>query len=78
MRGNIKVVVANITALSNLKLALVGEPDVALAQEPRACMSEVAAESERVGFAVAMARSRASLRCSSDQAVGSSCTPGPR
>ena len=31
--GNLKVVVANVTALSNLHLALVGQPDVALVQE---------------------------------------------
>ncbi len=52
--GNLKVVVANITALSNLKLALVGEPDVALGQEPWASRSEVAAEAKRLGYTAAM------------------------
>jgi len=52
LHGNrqVGVVVANITALSNLRLALVGEPDVALLQEVRATKAALRAEAKKFGY----------------------------
>ena len=51
---NLKVVVVNITALSSLRLALAGEPDVALVQEVRATKQELLAEAKALGYMVAV------------------------
>jgi hypothetical protein len=54
LRGNLKVVTANITALSNLRLALAGGPDVALVQEVRATKQELLAEAKALGYMAAV------------------------
>ena len=54
LHGNLKVVVVNITALSNLRLALAGGPDVALLQEVRATKQELLAEAKVLGYMAAV------------------------
>ena len=54
LHGNLRVVVANITALSNLRLALAGGPDVALLQEVRATKKELLAEAKLLGYMAAV------------------------
>ena len=45
---------SNITALSNLRLALVGKPGVALLQEARASKVALMAEAKKFGYAAAV------------------------
>ncbi len=73
--GNFKVVVANVTALNNLRLAFAGEPDVALVQELWASKGEVAAEAKRLGYAVAVgAQEQCFAAVHLGLGEGSSCT----
>ena len=53
LHSNIQLVVANVTALSNLRLALAGEPDVVVAQELLATRLQVEAEARLFGYAAA-------------------------
>ncbi len=54
LQGNIQLVVAKLTALSDLMLARAGEPDVVLAQESCATQLEVEAEARFSGYAAAV------------------------
>ena len=54
LQGNIQLVVAKLTALSDLMLARAGEPDVVLAQESCATRLEVEAEARFSGYAAAV------------------------
>ena len=54
LHGNIQVVVANVTALSNLRLALAGEPDEVVPQELWATRLQVEAEARLFGYAAAV------------------------
>ena len=55
LRGNPAVVVANIGALSNLRLAIKSKPDVALLQELWATAAEVRQEAKEHGYEAACA-----------------------
>ena len=54
LHGNLQVVVANVTALSNLRLALASKPDVALLCEVRASRSQLLAEAKKFGYTAAV------------------------
>ena len=56
LHGNIHLVIANITALGNLRLALAERPDVLLAQELWASREQVKAEAKAFGYSVAVSR----------------------
>ena len=55
LRGNIKAVVANVGALSNLRLAVRSEPDVALVQELWATADEIRKVAKELGYVAAVA-----------------------
>ena len=55
LRGNIKVVVANVGALSNLHLAVRTAPDVALVQELWASASDIRTKAKELGYVAAVA-----------------------
>ena len=55
LHGNIKVVVANASGLSNLHLAPPFDPDVALVQELWTTREEVHAATKQLGYVVAAA-----------------------
>ncbi len=55
MHGNIKVVVTNISSISNLHLAVYSNPDVALLQDLRATREEVEAEAKKHDYVAAIA-----------------------
>ena len=54
MRGNLKVTVANITALSNLRLVVSDDPDVILVQELWATKLQVEQAAKEFGYAAAV------------------------
>ena len=69
LHGNLQVVVANVTALSNLRLALASKPDVALLCEVRASRSQLLAEAKKFGYTAAVGGDGfALLRCCSCRA----------
>ena len=61
LHGNIKVVVANVGALSNLRLAVRSQPDVALLQELWATADEVRKEAKEFGYVAATAEGSSCL-----------------
>ena len=56
LHGDIQVVVANITALNNLRLALAERPEVLLAQKLWASRLQVEAEAGTFGYGLAVSR----------------------
>ena len=61
LHGNIKVVVANVGDLSNLRLAVRSEPDVALVQELWATADEIRKVAKELGYVAAVAAGRCCL-----------------
>jgi hypothetical protein len=55
LHGNPKVVVANVGALSNLRLAVKSEPEVALLQELWASKEEIQSAAKELGYVAACA-----------------------
>ncbi len=54
IHGNLKVVVANISSVSNLRLAVASGPDVAVLQELWATKEAIEAEAKEHGYVVAV------------------------